>query len=87
MLIVMPDQQLVTSASSGEIVKRISRSLDFNVKAADGKLLAPARSLRQQKDISLDDNNLLASNRERETVVRELEQALYDQLLRQLSRI
>jgi LPS-assembly lipoprotein len=83
----VPDQQMATSASSGEIVKRISRSLNFHVKAADGNLIAPVRTLRQQKDITLDENNLLASNRERETVVLELEQALYDQLVRQLARI
>lgn len=80
-----PDQQLATSASSGDIVKRIGRSLDYSVKGADGNLIVPPRTLNQQRDIVLDDNNLLASNRERETVVRELEQALYDQLVRQLS--
>lgn len=84
---VEPDQQLVTSASNGQIVKRVSRSLEYTVKAADGKTIASALSLHRQKDISLDDNNLLASNRERQTVVREIEQVLYDQLVQQLSRI
>lgn len=83
---LLPDQQLVSSAG-GDIVKRISRSLDFNVKAADGNTIVAQRSLRQQKDVTLDDNNLLSSDRERETAVRGLEQALYDQLIRQLSRI
>ena len=82
-----PDQQLATSASSGDIVRRISRSLDFNVKGEDGSFLIPPRTLKQQKDVSLDENNLLASNRERDSVALEIEQALYDQLIRQLSRI
>jgi LPS-assembly lipoprotein len=82
-----PDRDMATSASSGAIVKRISRSLSFNVKAADGKVLLDARTLQQQKDVSLDDDNLLSSDREKETVTRNLQQALFDQLIRQLTLI
>jgi LPS-assembly lipoprotein len=81
---VIPDRELATSASTGAIVKRISRSLSFNVKAADGKFLLEAQTLHQQKDVSLDDDNLLSSDREKESVTRDLEQALFDQLIRQL---
>lgn len=84
---VTPDRQLATSASSGEIVKRIMRGLEFNVKSSDGNALAPTRTLRQKKDVTLDDNNLASSDREKGAVERELEQALYDQLVRQLSRL
>ena len=82
-----PDRELATSASTGASVKRISRSLSFNVKAADGEILLAAQTLRQQKDVSLDDDNLLSSDREKETVTRDLEQALFEQLIRQLTRI
>ena len=81
---VMPDRELATSASSGGTVKRISRSLSFNVKAADGKTLLEPQTLHQQKDAFLDDDNLLSSDREKESVTRDLEQALFDQLIRQL---
>jgi LPS-assembly lipoprotein len=81
---VMPDRQLATSARTGSIVKRISRSLSFNVKAADGKILLEAQTLNQQKDAFLDNDNLLSSDREKESVTRDLEQALFDQLIRQL---
>lgn len=81
---VLPDRQLATSAKTGVTVKRISRSLSFNVKAADGTTLLEARTLHQQKDASLDDDNLLSSDREKESVTRDLEQALFDQLIRQL---
>ena len=84
---VLPDRQLATSANSGEIVKRISRSLSYNVKAADGKILLEAQTLNQQKNVSLDNDNLLSSDRELETVTRNLEQALFDQLIRQLTLI
>ena len=84
---VEPDRQLATSARDGAIVRRISRGLTFSVKAADGEIIAATRTLRQQKDVSLNDDSLLASNREQETVTRELEQSLFDQMVRQLTRI
>jgi len=81
------DQQLATGGSGGDVVKRITRSLDYNVKAADGTLIAPQSSLRRHRDVTLDENSLLAANREKKAVTLELEQALYDQLIRQLARI
>jgi LPS-assembly lipoprotein len=81
----LPDRQMATSASTGASVRRITRKLDFNLKSADGKTLQPMRSLSQQKDVTLDDDNLLSSDREKETVIRELEQDLFDQLIRQLT--
>ena len=82
-----PDRDLATGASTGARVNRISRSLSFNVKAADGEILLAAQTLRQQNDATLDDDNLLSSDREKEKVIRDLEQALFDQLIRQLTRI
>ncbi len=81
------DQRLVTSGSSGAIVTRISRSLRFELKAADGTVIAPLQTIRQQRDVSLDDDNLLASGQERDNAVQQLEQELYQQLIRQLTRI
>jgi len=83
----LPDRRMATSASTGAIISRITRSLDFNVKSAEGKTLTPTRSLTQQKDVSLDDDNLLSSDREKEAVTRDLEKALFDQLIRQLTLI
>jgi outer membrane lipopolysaccharide assembly protein LptE/RlpB len=83
----LPDQQLATGGSGGDVVTRVTRSLDFDVKSADGKIIAPRRSLRQQVDVTLNENTLLASNRERKAVTQELEQSLYEQLVRQLARI
>jgi LPS-assembly lipoprotein len=84
---VEPARQLATSARDGAIVRRISRGLTFSVKAADGQIIAETQTLRQHKDVSLNDDSLLASNREQETVTQELEQSLFDQLVRQLTRI
>ena len=86
-LTTFPDRQMATSAISGEIVKRISRSLSFNVKAADGEVLLEAKTVRQQKDVNLNNDNLLSSDRELEAVTRDLEQTLFEQLIRQLTLI
>lgn len=82
----VPDRRLATSASTGRNVNRLSRRLVFSLRD-DGAPLAPPRSLVQQKDIAVDDDNLLASDEERDSVLRELEQALFEQLIRQLARI
>ena len=84
---ILPDRQMATSATTGVIVKRLSRSLDFYVKDFDGKTIVEPSHLQQQKDAELDDDNLLSSDRERETVIRDLEQALFDQMIRQLTLI
>ena len=78
---------MATSASTGVIVKRLSRGLDFYVKDFDGKTIVEPTRLKQQRDASLNDDNLLSSNRERDSVINDLEQALFDQMIRQLSLI
>ena len=84
---ILPDRRLVTSAGSGKIVDRVSRGLDYSLRKANGDMLVQNRSLLQQKDIVLDDNNLLSSTVERENVVEDLEAGLFDQLIRQLKRL
>jgi len=84
---VLPDRRLVTSASDGRSVERLTRSLNFSLSAANGEMLVPGRTLTQQNDTVLDDDNLLASNRERARDLEDLEQSLFEQLIRQLKRI
>lgn len=84
---ILPDRRLVSSARTGNSVERLTRSLDFSLISASGEVLVPTRTLTQQNDIVLDDDNLLASDRERASVLEDLEQALFEQLIRQLNRI
>ena len=84
---VLPKRRLATGASNGKSIERVSRSLQYSLKGADGSQLAPPDSLLQQKDIVLDDDNLLSSTVERKNVVEDLEAALFDQLVRRLQRI
>lgn len=83
----LPDRQMATGASSGAKVQRVTRELDYSVRSAEGKIIVPMRTLAQQRDVSLDDDNLLSSDREKEAVTRDLEDALFDQLIRQLTLI
>ncbi len=84
---VLPDRRLVSSARDGKTIERLTRSLDFSLRAADGEMLVPTRTLVQQNDIVLDDDNLLASGKEKASVLEDLLQALFEQLIRQLKRI
>jgi LPS-assembly lipoprotein len=84
---VLPDRRLVSSARNGSTVERLARSLDFSLRAVDGEMLVPTRTLVQQNDIVLDDDNLLASSKEKASVLEDLHQALFEQLIRQLKRI
>ncbi len=84
---VLPDRQMATGAGSGANVKRITRQLDFSVKSAEGKTIVANSTLSQQRDASLNDDVLLSSDREKEAVTRDLEKALFDQLIRQLTLI
>ena len=83
----LPERKLVTSASTGKKVRRITRRLDFRLSGADGSALGEPRSITQQQDIQLDDDNLLSSDQERRNVIGDLDQALFNRLLRQLQRI
>lgn len=84
---ILPNRRLVTGASNGRNIERVERHLDFSVMGADGEPLAPAKTLQQQRDITLDDDNLLSSDVERKKVVEELEAALFNQLIFQLKRL
>jgi LPS-assembly lipoprotein len=83
----LPDRRVVTSASDGKAVQRLARGLDYSLKDSDGNLLAPAKTLNQQRDFLFDQDNLLSADEERRNVLRDLESALFNQLMRQLERI
>ncbi len=85
-LVVVPDRDLVTSASTGKTIRRISRGLDFSLASPEGDILV-RKSLRQQRDFTRGEDNLLASDRELAEVVDDLEQALFNLLIQQLKRI
>lgn len=84
---VLPDRKLVSGGSGGRNVVRVARELRFSLKGSDGTLIAPVKTLRQQRDIELDDDRLLASKQEKANVTRDLEQTLFKQLVNQLQRI
>lgn len=86
-LLAPRDQRLVTSASSGKTVDRLSRGLEYSLWGADGQLRDGPHQLGVARDITLDDDNLLSSSAERQSVIEELESRLYDRLLRQLQSL
>jgi LPS-assembly lipoprotein len=84
---IIPDRRLISAGSSGRFVVRIARSLDYVLKSPTREVIVPLKTLRQQNDAELDEDSLLASNREKENVTKDLEEALFKQLINQLQRI
>jgi len=84
---VLPNRRLLTSASDGTTVERVARALEFSLKDMSGDNLVAGKTIRQQKDIVLDQDNLLSSTVERENVIQDMESALFNQLIHQLKRI
>jgi len=86
-LLAPRDRRLVTSASSGKTVDRLSRGLEYSLRGSDGQILDGPRQLSVERDLTLDDDNLLSSSDERQSVIEELEATLYDRLVRQLQSL
>ena len=80
------DRTLVTSASTGKRVRRLSRELDYRLTTSEGEVLIEANTLSQQQDLTINEDSLHASNQERDEAIEDLEQALYNQLIYRLQR-
>lgn len=83
----VPDRTLVNSTQNGITVERLARRLDYSIKSADGEVLIEPTSLLQRRDVTLDDDNLHSSNRERREVLESLEIALFNLLIHRLQRL
>ena len=81
------DLTLVNSASNGETVERITRQLEYRVQSNNGEALVESTELTQQRDITLNDDNLHSSKQERRDAIADLEAELFTQLLRRLERL
>ena len=82
-----PAQDLVPGGTTGKTIERVTRSLRFSLTGAAGEPLIVAKTLTRQRDFARDEDNLLASNEERQNLLLELENSLFDQLIFQLGRI
>jgi LPS-assembly lipoprotein len=82
----LPQRTVVSSASSGKTIVRLARQLDFSLRPSDESQTAHSKSLVQQQNFELDDDNLLSSSRQKDDVIKDLEQALYNQLIFQMQR-
>jgi len=83
----VPDRIVVNSAVTGRRVVRITRQLGFSLKSSSGEILIEQKTLNKHRDLDVDSDALLSSVEEKEEVIQDLEQALFNQLVYQLSRI
>ena len=82
-----PDRRVVSGASTGSSVVRLERSLVFSLRDPAGAVRVADTELVQQTEFRIDDDNLLASDQDRQNALDDLEQQLFEQLLRRLTRI
>jgi LPS-assembly lipoprotein len=55
---------------------RITHTVSFRVMAADGEILVPQQTLRQAREISFDEQKILAASREQEYLKEDLAETL-----------
>lgn len=82
----LPQRTVVSSASTGKTIVRLARQLDFSLRPSDDTQTVRSKSLVQQKNFELDDDNLLSSSRQKTDVIKDLELSLYNQLIFQMQR-
>lgn len=63
---------------------RISHTVRFRVSAADGHEIIPLQTIRQAREISFDEQKILATSREQEYLKQDLAEALARQLVTRL---
>ena len=80
-------EPIVAFSGSGTSLLQITRQLSFGLKSSSGEVLLQSSTLRRQKNIELDSNQLLSSVAEQASVAEKLESDLYDQLIRSLNRL
>ena len=79
-----PDARLIGSVGSRS-VRRVERRLVFSLRRA-GAEPGEEKVLVQRRELSFDEDNLLAADEQRAAAAAELEQALYNLLINQLLR-
>ncbi len=83
----LPERKLADSAGSNKTIFRLSRQLSYSLTDAGGNRLVDNQRLVQRQDLELDDNNLLSSEGEKQHVLDNLDDALFNSLMIQLRRL
>jgi outer membrane lipopolysaccharide assembly protein LptE/RlpB len=82
----LPQKTVVSSASTGKTIVRLARQLNFSLKLSDETQGVHSKSLVQQQNFELDEDNLLSSSKQKKDVIKDLEVSLYNQLIFQMQR-
>ena len=82
----LPQKTVVSSASTGKTIVRLARQLNFSLKPSDETQEVHSKSLVQQQNFELDEDNLLSSSKQKKDVIKDLESSLYNQLIFQMQR-
>lgn len=80
----LPDQRLVDSVGSGQNIMKLSKQLNYSLVDASGDPLASDKTLSAKLELELDDDNLLGNEKEKWITRENLDDLLFNRLLRQL---
>ncbi len=83
----LSERKLVDSAGSGKSIVRLSRQLSYSLIDPSGKRLVDNKTLVSNHDFELDENNLLGSEREKQSTLENLDNALINSLMVQLGHL
>jgi LPS-assembly lipoprotein len=82
----LPDRTLVNSIGADTVVVRVSRELSYSLTSSAGERLENQRTIMRRRDLTLNNNNPLGIEYEKESASESLDRELISQLVSQLEQ-
>ena len=82
----LPDRNLVNSLGADTVVVRVSRELSYSLTSSEGERLENQKTIMRRRDLTLDNNNPLGIEYEKESAMESLDREIITQLVLQLGQ-
>ena len=77
----LPDRNLADSIGANAVVVRVSRELSYSLTSNEGERLVNRNTIQRQQDLTLDNNNPIGIEFEKENAIEKLDRELIIQLV------
>jgi LPS-assembly lipoprotein len=77
----LPDRNLADSIGANAVVVRVSRELSYSLTSNEGERLVNRKTIQRQRDLTLDNNNPIGIEFEKEAAIETLDRELIIQLV------
>jgi len=77
----LPDRNLADSRGANTVVVRVSRELSYSLTSNEGERLVSQNTIQRQQDLTLDNNNPIGIEFEKENAIEKLDRELIIQLV------